>query len=394
MPPHPVLAAVTGIGCVCAAGITLDAVLARLDKGPPEPALPTRFAGLEQVHPIFEVSPLPARMPRDNLFLDTGLGFLLEGTYQALETAGLSQKELAGKRVGVCIGSSVGFAVNYFPLYKAWKQDEVGPTGLLETFRRSNYALALKEYFGFAGPCQLVANACASGTDAIGIAAGWIASGLCDMVLAGGAESLSFISYYGFSRLMIADAEPCKPFDRNRGGLNLGEGAGVMLLEPAGTRRTALGLVLGYGAAGDAHHPTAPHMEGRGLRRAIKTAMLQAGVRASDLAFISTHGTATKDNDKVEGTVLADMLPGVPLLATKRATGHALGAAGAIEAAITLGCLNRGILPASPGFREPDPETRVVPTTRPLMLESRIAVSDSLAFGGCNAALVLQGGAP
>ncbi|EHJ48847.1 Beta-ketoacyl-acyl-carrier-protein synthase I [Solidesulfovibrio carbinoliphilus subsp. oakridgensis] len=385
MPRQPALAAVTGIGCVCAAGDCLEAVLDNLEANPPVPAPPRRFAGLGESHPVFETEASP------NPPSDHGLTLLMESAFQALAVAGLSPGELAGKRVGVCIGSSVGFAINYFPLYQAWKQGEQVPVEPLEAFRCSNYALALAKRLGLVGPCQLVANACASGTDAIGVGATWIASGLCDLVLAGGAESLSSVSYLGFIRLMIADTKPCRPFDRARNGLNLGEGAAVLVLEPAGTTRSVAGAVLGYGTAGDAYHPTAPHPHGRGLRCAFKTALRQAGVAPRGVAFVNAHGTATQDNDKVEGLVLGDMFPGVPVLATKGATGHALGAAGAIEAAITLGCLGRGTIPASPGFVEPDPALAVIPTTRSLALGSRIAVSDSLAFGGCNAALVLGG---
>jgi 3-oxoacyl-[acyl-carrier-protein] synthase-1/3-oxoacyl-[acyl-carrier-protein] synthase II len=293
--------------------------------------------------------------------------------------------------MGVCIGSSVGFSVNYFPAFKAWKLGEAVPEGFLETFRRSNYALALRERLGLHGPCQLTSNACASGTDAIGIGASWIASGLCDAVLTGGAEAMSFISYLGFIRLMITDSGPCRPFDKKRNGLNLGEGAAVLILERPGSGRRALGHVLGYGLACDAHHPTAPHPEGRGLKSAFTTALKQANLTPGSVAFVNAHGTGTRDNDKVESAVLREMLPGVPVLATKGATGHTLGAAGAVEAAITLGCLNRGRIPASHGFTTPDPELGLTPTTVSACVSGRVAVSNSLAFGGSNSVLVLGG---
>jgi len=318
---------------------------------------------------------------------------LLESARQALCAAGLSPEDVGGKRVGVCIGSSVGFAVDCVPLYRIWKQGRTIPPESLERFQRSNYALALKKRLNLTGPCQLVANACASGTDAIGLGAQWVASGLCDMVLAGGAEVLSLVGYVGFLRLMIASSRPCRPFDRLRDGLNIGEGAAVMLLEAKGTPRKAKGRILGYGAASDAYHPTAPHPEGRGLKQSFETALNQAGVNARDMAFVSVHGTGTRENDKVEGNVLREMFPGVALLATKGATGHALGGVGAIEAAMTLGFLARGRIPASPGFLEPDPQIGVCPTTSAQRLTGRIAASDSLGFGGCNAVLILEGAA-
>jgi len=385
----PALAAVAGIGCVCGTGTSLNLTLDGLEAHPPRPAPPRRLPEISSTHPVFEVT-LPGA-PETGLFAEHGLAMLWRSVLQALRQAGLSPEDMAGKRVGVCIGSSVGFATDCFPLYRAWKQGHKPPPEGLSNFQRSNYALALHERLRLTGPCQLVANACASGTDAIGIGAQWIASGACDMVLAGGAEALSLVSYAGFIRLMITSNSPCRPFDRARDGLNLGEGAAVLLLcADAASSRTA-GRILGYGAASDAYHLTAPHPEGRGLKKAFATALGQANLSPRDMAFVCVHGTGTPENDKVEGKVLRELFPGTAFLATKGATGHALGSAGAVEAAITLGFLNRGRIPASPGFREPDPQIGVCPTERPKRLTGRVAASDSLAFGGCNAVLILEG---
>ncbi len=141
-------------------------------------------------------------------------------------------------------------------------------------YLRSNPVDVLAREFDLTGPCQTVVNACSSGTDAIGLGALWIQSGLCDLVLAGGADELCHVTYNGFISLMITDDSPCKPFDLDRKGLNLGEGAAVLVLESEKSRQTrqkqARAFVLGYGASCDAYHLTAPHPQGRGLRQAIR----------------------------------------------------------------------------------------------------------------------------
>ena len=268
----------------------------------------------------------------------------------------------------------------------------------ISAFLRSNPSSVIRRELGLSGPCQTVTNACSSGTVAIGEAAGWIRSGVCDLALAGGADGLCRTVYNGFISLLITDDEPVRPFDKTRKGLNLGEGAGVVVLESRASLEArggeAKGHLLGYGNACDAYHISAPHPEGTGLRRAITDALLQAGIQPSDLAFINAHGTGTLENDRVEGRLYPALLPGVPFLSTKGLTGHTLGAAGAIEAVLTLECLRAGRLPASLGCEEPDPEFPGVPTREAASLASHLALSTSLAFGGNNAAVVLSGGAP
>ncbi|HEY5672135.1 MAG TPA: beta-ketoacyl synthase N-terminal-like domain-containing protein, partial [Malonomonas sp.] len=236
-------------------------------------------------------------------------------------------------------------------------------------------------------------NACSSGTDAIGLGAAWIRSGRCDIVLAGGADELCRVTYNGFASLMIADSEPVRPFDGRRKGLNLGEGAGMLVLESdellARRNKSPRGYLLGYGSATDAHHLTAPHPDGAGLRRALAEALQTAGVTSAQIAFINAHGTGTPDNDKVESRVLADCFPGVPFVSTKAYTGHCLGAAGGIEAALTLICLEQQKLPANAGFAVPDPQLPIQPVAQLTPLSGKIALSESLAFGGNNSAVII-----
>jgi 3-oxoacyl-[acyl-carrier-protein] synthase-1/3-oxoacyl-[acyl-carrier-protein] synthase II len=333
----------------------------------------------------------PDLLGREDLLLTTR--FALAATRQALADAGLDLGALQRLRVGVCLGTTVGSALNIEDFYREYRAGGNPELETIERFLRSNPAAAVSREHGLDGPVQTVVNACSSGTDAIGIAASWLRAGVCDVVLAGGADELCRIIYNGFISLMITDDQPCRPFDRERRGLNLGEGAAVLVLErpPAAAARGARtrARVLGYGSACDAHHLTAPHPEGRGLRKAFAEALATSGVAPREVAIINAHGTGTPDNDRVEGRVIHDLFPNTPFVSTKGYTGHTLGAAGAIEAAFTVACLEAGNLPASGGFAEADPDIHATPASAGLEIHGSVAISDSLAFGGNNAVLVI-----
>jgi len=392
-PPSP--AAVTGIGCICAAGRDLPAAMAAMAAGRRAPQPPARFSTTHpKRYPVFGIPDdfvPPDILGRTDLLLTTR--FALAATRQALADAGWDPSALKKLQVGVCLGTTVGCALNIEDFYREYRRGGHPDLETIERFLRSNPAAAVSREFGLDGPVQTVVNACSSGTDAIGIAVSWLRAGLCDVVLAGGADELCRIIYNGFISLMITDDQPCRPFDRERRGLNLGEGAAVLVLEnPAaaaarGARERA--RVLGYGSACDAHHLTAPHPEGRGLRRAFAEALATSGIAPADVAFINAHGTATPDNDRVEGRVIHDLFPDTPFVSTKGYTGHTLGAAGAIEAAFTVACLEAGRLPGSAGFVHADPEISGVPAAAGLDIRGNVAMSDSLAFGGNNAVLVI-----
>jgi 3-oxoacyl-[acyl-carrier-protein] synthase-1/3-oxoacyl-[acyl-carrier-protein] synthase II len=264
----------------------------------------------------------------------------------------------------------------------------------IKRFLSNNPAATVAGVYGLSGPCQTVVNACSSGTDAVGLGALWIRSGMCDAVIAGGADELCRVTYNGFISLMITDESPCRPFDRNRRGLNLGEGAAILILEAEESRqdrgRAARAFVLGYGSSCDAYHLTAPRPDGKGLKQAVEEALAHSGIHASEVAFVNAHGTATPDNDRVEAGVLSALFPNTPFLSTKGYTGHTLGAAGAIEAAFTVACLEQGRIPASIGFEHKDLELSAVPIQTPTTVTGEIAVSESLAFGGHNSAIVLS----
>ena len=316
----------------------------------------------------------------------------LAAARQALADAGYEPAALRGRRIGVCVGTTVGNSTNFEDFHRESRLTDP-PLDPVWQYRRGNPASVIAREFGWDGPCMTVSNACAAGGDAIAQATEWLRQGACDLALAGGADELSRITYLGFIALLISDREPCRPFDAQRAGLNLGEGAAMLLLQRPDDRhlvpRRWRGQVLGYGTASDAHHVTAPHPEGRGLRVAIQTALDDAGLARNDLAFVKAHGTGTVDNERVESQVLGDLLPGVPFFSVKGMIGHTLGASGAIEAALALACLERGRIPASAGFCEASPGVLAGPQSVAGDTQRGTALAQSLAFGGTNTVLAL-----
>jgi 3-oxoacyl-[acyl-carrier-protein] synthase-1/3-oxoacyl-[acyl-carrier-protein] synthase II len=382
---------VTGLGCMCAAGDCMAVVMENVYAGRRSPAAPRRIScEHEIVYPVFELAALP---PASGAYESASVRMLLAVTREALAQSGLDLELLRSKRVGICIGTTTGASLNFADDYftyrdEAWSSD----SGQVRTWLHSNPALAVSKHFGLSGPCQTIVNACSSGTDAIGTGMAWLRNDLCDIVLAGGVDELSAISYNGFIRLGIYDPSPCRPFDMDRKGLNLGEGAAMLILEKRGdvlSRNAAvLASCAGYGTSADAHHLTAPSPDGEGLIRAIRTAMTEASVLPDDISFVNAHGTGTPDNDAVESHVLSSVLPGTPISTTKGYTGHTLGAAGAIEAAFVVQALRDKRIPASAGFESQAPDWPAVPVSEPTTLPMKFGMSQSLAFGGNNSVII------
>ncbi|WP_020677806.1 beta-ketoacyl-[acyl-carrier-protein] synthase family protein [Geopsychrobacter electrodiphilus] len=385
--------AISGVGCLCAAGMTLASASASMLRRERNPGPPRAFlTSHPSPYPVFEVlAALPRQGNNPELLRTTRLA--LSALAEALVDAGLDDADLFGLKVGVCIGTTVGSAMNNEDFYRDFRSGADPSMAPIERYLRSNPASAVARHYRLDGPCQVVVNACASGTDAIGLGASWVRSGVCDIALVGGADELCRTTYNGFASLMIADSKPCKPFDQQRRGLNLGEGAGMLVLESAASLRSRgkspRGYLLGYGSGTDAYHLTAPHPEGRGLRQALAETLRTANVKAQQVSFINVHGTGTPDNDRVESLVLGQLFPRTPLVATKCYTGHTLGAAGAIEAVLTLASLEQQQLPGNVGLTHADPELSVYPSAEPVGVRGTLAISESLAFGGNNSALLI-----
>jgi 3-oxoacyl-[acyl-carrier-protein] synthase-1 len=255
-------------------------------------------------------------------------------------------------------------------------------------------AAFLAAVLGTAGPVYVHSNACASSATAMASAARLIRMGVCDAVLTGGVDTLCAFTVAGFTALESVSPSRCNPLSRNRNGINIGEGAALFLM----TNEPATVAVRGWGESSDGYHISAPDPSGSGARLAIERALQRAGIAAEDVDYINLHGTATMQNDAMEARVVYRLFgAGIPVSSTKPLTGHALGAAGAIEAGLCWLAMQdenpRGKLPPHlwDGVADPDlPELNVVNRGDSLGRPLRRALSNSFAFGGANATLLLE----
>src|SRR5216117_1304578 len=249
--------------------------------------------------------------------------------------------------------------------------------------------------FGISAPCRVIANACASGTNAIGHAFECVRSGSYQRVLAGGYDAISELVFTWFDSLQASTPEKCRPFDRHRTGMVLGEGAAILALEnlELAQERGApvLAEIIGYGISTDNFHITQPDPSGIGPRQAMERALQSAQVSANEVDYINAHGTATVFNDAAEGKAISELFNGVPVSSTKSMMGHSLGAAGAIEAVISLLSLRHQFLPPNINFDALDDRLDlnvVANESRPAVV--RMALSNSFGFGGTNASILMR----
>jgi 3-oxoacyl-[acyl-carrier-protein] synthase II len=367
----------------------------------------------------FDASPFPSRIaaqadfePADHLDakrarrLDRFSALAVAASRQAVEHAGLPMGDGAASRTGVWIGSALGgvaFGEEQHTAYVARGVRGVAPTLALAVFGgagASNVALDL----GVTGPSVGNANSCASGAVAIGQAFNAVRDGTVDVAIAGGSEApLAPLTFGAFAMIRVLShrnddpATASRPFDRDRDGFVMGEGAATLVLEErdAAIRRGAriVAEVIGFGASNDAYHMTAPRPDGREAARAICIALSDAGIGPDRIGYINAHGSSTELNEPAEAHAIqvafGARAGGIPVSSTKGLYGHALGASGAIEAAITAMALDRGTLPGTCNLEHPDPaiDLNLLRAATPARPDA--AVSNSFGFGGMNAALVL-----
>ena len=291
--------------------------------------------------------------------------------------------------VGTTSGG-MSFGENF---YRALENGGACSAALIANYPPQKQIVDAMEKFGINVPAQVIANACASGTNAIGHAFNAIRIGRYQRILAGGYDALSELVFVGFDSLQAATPEKCRPFDSNRSGMVLGEGAALFALEEfeSARRRGAeiLGEILGYGISTDNHHLTQPNPDGSGPRRAMEQALAQAELEPKQVGYINAHGTATVLNDTAEGKAIIELFGEVPVSSTKSMMGHSLGAAGAIEAVVSLLALQHQFLPPNINFREAELSLNIV-ANQPRDAQFDCAVSNSFGFGGTNATIVLR----
>jgi 3-oxoacyl-[acyl-carrier-protein] synthase-1 len=247
-----------------------------------------------------------------------------------------------------------------------------------------------RRYLGLAGPGFVVSTACSSSAKVFGNAARTIAAGVCDAAVVGGADSLCLMTLYGFRSLGLTSPGPCRPFDVDRDGISVGEGAGFALLEKTDRAETGSVLLLGVGESSDAYHMSTPHPEGLGARMAMQRSLDSAGLRPGDIDYINLHGTATKTNDASEDKAVVEVFgSSTPCSSSKGATGHLLGAAGITEAIISMLAIERGLMPGSANTRNVDPELKSRYLIENQNARVRRVLTNSFGFGGSNCSLVL-----
>jgi len=321
----------------------------------------------------------------------------LAAASEALDDARLDRAERAD--VAVVVGAVGGGMLEAERWY--WSEagrDQVEPDRVaLGSILPWSHAEVVANRLGLYGPRETLVTACSSGAAALAVASDLIATGAADLALAGGADAMTRICYLGFNALKLLDPEPCRPFDRERRGMSIGEGAGFVVLESAEhARRRGVRVyaeLAGYGMTADAHHVTSPHPEGRGMARAMVDALTRSGLTACDVGYANAHGTATPQNDRVEALALREVFGAEGLLvsSTKSMIGHTMAAAGSLEAMATVLALVHDLIPPTAHLDAPDPEVAfdcVPHRARHAAVEH--AISNSFGFGGQNVTLLFR----
>jgi len=296
-------------------------------------------------------------------------------------------------RIGVFIGTSTSGVQQVELAYR--QRDRTAdhlPDWFLHRYTHNIFSAAdfVRNALALTGPTLAISTACSSSAKVFASARRAMATGRCDAAVVGGVDSLCLTTLYGFNSLQLVSAEPCRPADIRRNGLSIGEAAGFALLEPGAGEL----MLLGYGESSDAHHMSAPDPDGRGAIAAMRAALARAGLEPRQIDYINLHGTATSANDLAEDRAVRGVFGReVSQSSTKGWTGHTLGAAGIVEAALSLICIQEGILPRSLNTREKDPAIagNVLLETRRARVER--VLSNSFGFGGSNCSLVFGGAA-
>ncbi len=320
----------------------------------------------------------------------------------ALEQDGFAQAVAAARerhgaeRIGVFLGTSTSGILETERAYRS-RDGASGklPAGYRYAETQNSFSLAdfVRRRLALRGPAFVVSAACSSTSKVFGNAARMIAAGVCDAAVVGGADTLCLTTLYGFRSLELTSSGPCRPFDAQRDGISIGEGAGFALLERARSGTSDLRL-LGIGESSDAYHMSTPHPDGAGARLAMQRALASAGLAAGDIDYINLHGTATRTNDAAEDKAVVELFgTGTPCSSNKGATGHLLGAAGVTGLLISALAIRHGLLPGSANTRTLDPALN-----SRYLLESQSAsvqrvLANSFGFGGSNCSVVLGTGA-
>ncbi len=335
--------------------------------------------------------------PRRENRLDRATRLLLLAAHEAWEQSGWQPSD----RLPIVLGTTSGG----MSLGEAYYRQALNTPNRLrrQASRIMHYqaqcqAMTLAETFGISGPINIIANACASGANAIGHAWELLRRGDCERVLTGGFDALSHMVFSGFDSLQALSPTQCRPFDADRDGLALGEGAAVLMLETLDSARQRgaqiLGEIVGYGASLDTHHLTQPHPQGDAALASMNSATKIAGLSPAQIDYVNAHGTGTPANDGAEANAISrwagERVATLPVSSTKSSIGHLLGGAGAVETVICLMALREQWLPPTTTLRTPDAACTFPVVKKPARAKLEYALTNSFGFGGANASLILR----
>lgn len=397
--------AVTGIGLVTALGATREETWSAM------------LAGACGVRPltVFDTSGYRSRVAAEVRIeaVDRDLAAIrlrrysrgdrigLGAATEAIADAGLTDGKIDPRRVGIFFGAGTADLLRNEDFYRTWLSsglERVKPSDLWN-HHLSTPVDAIASRFGFEGPRGCVVAACSSSTIAIGRAVEALRCGRADVILAGGTDALARLTFTGFNLLRLMDPEPCRPFDRSRAGMNIGEGAGVLVLEALDHARrrgaTVYAELAGHALACESFHATAPEPSGRMITKVVSDALAAAGINPDEVNHVNAHGTATLQNDTAESRgligVFGDRVRRVPVTSIKSMVGHCLGASGAVEAAVLALTIARGVIPPTIHHQTTDAECPIdVVANQPRNARVRCGVSTSLGFGGNDSAIVMR----
>ncbi len=403
---------VTGVGCVSPLGLNVGETWSALLAGKSGAGPITHFdASHHKTKFAAEVKgfdPVALFGPREARKMDRFVQLAIAAASEAMQGANLTIDEANRDRVGILIGTGIGGINTMLDTYDVLKErgpDRVSPF-LIPMMISDSAAGILAIRTGARGPNMSLATACATGTNALGEAAAMIRRNAVDIMLVGSSEaaivSLAMAGMNVMTALSTRNDDPqraSRPFDKNRDGFLMGEGAGMLVLESLESAQKRGAKILcefmGYGASDDAYHISAPAENGAGAALSMQLALEDAGLTGDDIGYINAHGTSTQLNDKSETAaikkVFGEQAYRVPISSTKSMTGHLLGASGSLEAVVCTKVLNEDILPATINYETPDPDCDLdyVPN-KPRPAHPQHVMSNSFGFGGHNATLIMS----
>ena len=392
---------VTGVGVISSIGLGRDAFFRALESGvsgiSPVASFDATPLGREKAGEVKDFDPRDHLTQGEQRRMGRCSAMALAAARMAIVDAGLDPAQLAGPRTAVVLGTTMGEAQILAELDHEWilRGQKAISRAMISRYGSTLLPIHVARAIGATGMVLTLPAACAAGNYAIGFASDLIRAGRADVVITGAAELLQELQFSGFVRLAAMAPEKCQPFDLNRQGLLLGEGAGLLVVESeAHAERRGARLqaeVRSHGLSCDAYHITRPHPDATGSIVAMRAALERSGVTPDDVDFVNAHGTGTHHNDLAESKVVREVFGGrrVPVSSMKSMLGHCMGAASALEAIGCIFTLETGLYPPTIGYETPDPECDIeVVANVARRGKSDVVVNNSLAFGGYNSVTV------